>query len=113
MGFLTQVVIHNDILDKLQENKEEFTSAVLKGIADASISEGQVDVLFKNTFGYIQVEKPRHADHEVLFLCTGNKMIAVGDGKQWDELVSKNPGSAKELLKTAKMLIKNAIDSLK
>lgn len=113
MGFLTQVVIHNDILDKLNANKEEFASAVLKGVADASIKQDQVDVPFRNTFGYIQVENPRHADHEVLFLCAGNGMIAVGDGNQWKKLVSKNPDLAKELLKTAKRLIKKAEDSLK
>lgn len=113
MGFLTQVVIHNDILDNLKANKEEFASAVLNGVADASIKEDQVDVPFRNAFGYIQVEKPRHADHEVLFLCAGNRMIAVGDGKQWNELVRKNPDLAKELLKTAKRLIKKADGSLK
>jgi hypothetical protein len=114
MGYLTQVVIHNDALHAFEKNPEAFGKAILEGIIKANRANKQVSVPFSGYANYIDVEPSRHADHKVLFLSSGNCMTAVGKyEKDWKDLVERQPDLAESFLKTIRSLVKDASSILK
>ncbi len=114
MGYLTQIVIHNDALHAFEKNPEAFGKAIFEGINNANRERKQVSVPFNSYCNYIDVEPSRHADHVVLFLASGNGMIAVGEyEKDWQDLVKRNPDLAKDYLDHVRRLLKGATKALK
>ena len=113
MGFLTEIVIYNDALHVFEENPAEFAKAVFEGIDTANRENHQISTGIKGYCNYIRVEKSRHADHEVMFLHSGNCLTAVGAYEQsWEELCKRNPEFARKTIETCKYLIKRAQESL-
>jgi hypothetical protein len=114
MGYLTQIVIHNDALHAFEKNPEAFGKAIFEGINKANRERKQVSVPFEGYCNYIDVEPSRHADHDVLFLASGNGMIAVGEyEKDWQDLVERRPDLAKGYLDHVRRLLKGATKALK
>jgi hypothetical protein len=114
MGYLTQIVIRNDALHAFEKDPEAFGKAILEGIDKANMAGKQVSVPFSGYANYIDVEPSRHADHKVLFLSSGNCMTAVGAfERDWKNLVERQPDLAESLLKTVRLLVKDASSILK
>lgn len=114
MGFLTQVVLHIDALHAFRADPKAFGEAILDGIDKAEESGKQESVGFKNYGGYIGVEPMRHADHNALFISSGNCMHVIGDfEKDWQDLLKNNPEFAEKIVKQAGQILKQAKKSLK
>lgn len=114
MGYLTQVVIRNDALHAFEKNPEAFGKAILEGIDKANMANKQISMPFEGYANYIDVEPSRHADHNVLFLSSGNCMTAVGAfERDWKNLVERQPDLAESFLKTIRSLVKDASSILK
>ena len=89
MGHLTEIVILNDAMDEFRKHPKEFAEAIFEGIDKANMENKQVSVPFFGYCNYINVERSRHADHEVIFLHAGNGMTAIGAyEKDWEDLAS-------------------------
>ena len=109
MGYLTVIVIHNDAMASFKDHPEEFGKAILKGVNLANENMRQVDVPFREYANYISVEPSRHADHETLFMLSGNGFLAIGPyEKDWQTLVDRNPSCSQQFLKRASALLKHA-----
>ena len=107
MGYLAQVNLHLDA--PFHDDPSELGRAILSGIDEAHFANKQVDMSFKNHANYISVEPPRHADHKVLFISSGNAFSVIGRYENdWETLVKRNPKLAKAMIKEAKFLIKLA-----
>lgn len=114
MGYLTQIVIHNDALHSFEKNPEAFAKAIFEGINKANREGKQVSVHFEGYCNYINVEPSRHADHEVLFISKGNGMIVVGEHeKDWQDFVKRMPDLAKSYLTRIRQMVKGAAEVLK
>lgn len=112
MGFITQVILHNDALHCFEDYPKEFAEAVLAAVNTAYHENKQVSVPFKGYCNYIAVETPRHADHSCLFLASGNGFIALGE-RDWRDLGERNPTLAREYLRLSKTLLKRAEEELR
>lgn len=114
MGFLTEVVIKNDALGAFEKDPKLFGETILKGINEANMKNQQVSMGFNGYANYISVEPSRHADHEVLFIHSGNHVSVIGNYEQdWEALKKRNVDYAISLLKKAKDIIKRVEKNLK
>lgn len=107
MGMLTVVVLHNDAMGAFQEDPKAFGEAILRGVDQANMNARQASVGFKNYANYIHVEPSRHADHNVLWISSGNCVHVIGSHEHdWDDLCKRNPECANSFHDKAKDLLK-------
>lgn len=107
MGMLTVVILHNDAMDAFQSDPKAFGEAILNGVDQANMNARQATVGFKNYSNYIHVEPSRHADHNVLWISSGNAVHVIGEGEHdWRALCKRNPECAKSYYARAKELLK-------
>jgi len=114
MGFQTEIVIWNDALHKFEANPKAFGEAILKGIREANHNNRQTSIPFDNYCGYLAVEPSRHADHEAIFIHSGNSFTVIGAFENdWTALIKRNPELAQDLVKKAKRMLSSAEKQLK
>lgn len=114
MGFQTVVVISNDALGAFEKDPKAFGQAILDGIARANYDMMQVSVPFGSYANYLHVEPSRHADHETVYVSTGNCLSVVGayerDYIRWTK---SSPQFADKLVRVAERIVKDAKAYLK
>ena len=114
MGYLTVIVIRNDALHAFKEDPKLFGESILEGVDRANMEHKQISVPFKGFCNYIDVEPSRHADHQAIFLHSGNCLTVVGQREpDWENLVKRSPNVAAKFHKTAAQIVKWAKESFK
>lgn len=114
MGCLTTVTFYNDAEDEFRKDPKGFAEAIFRGMEEANRFNRAVDVPFKNYSGYLTVQHTRHADHQAVFVHSGNMVMAVGRYEdnfcQW---AKRDPERAMAFLENAEWILKDAKKYLK
>ena len=114
MGYLTTITIHNDALGSFEKDPKAFGEAIFRGINEANLHSKQVSVPFGCYANYITVEYSKHADHDTVYLHSGNGVNVIGEfDPDFKKLVKSAPDVAIHFIKIAKRQIKYAETLLK
>ena len=114
MGFLTTITIHNDAQHAFKKDPEKFAKTIFDGIIQAQRANKQVDVPFNGYANYINIQPPRHADAETIYLHTGNGVINMNPWNQdFEDLYNYRPELVKDYIKKINFLVKEMKEKVK
>lgn len=109
MGYLTTIVLHNDAMGEFERDPKAFGEAILKAIALANQTRLPADVPIGSYANYISSFPSRHADDHTVYVHRGNTVAELNAySSEFENAVKNNVEWAKEIVKTADGIVKDA-----
>jgi hypothetical protein len=98
MGFNTVIMFSNDAYDQFERHPDQTTKNVLKAMN--GVKENRHHYGVGNHANPMVVKKPRHADHDMIYMHSGNTLCEMSEySTETEELMKNHPDFFEQMLK--------------